>query len=122
MKYVIYSRDESEIQEEPMYWSNSEGWTTLDQASFYTNEEMREYEWSLPLPDGIWVMSDDPFDPDWENDFVQFARMLSEINSTVDLPPEDWKKLEESMDLEIGDIDNIFDRAMEVFERSKERI
>jgi hypothetical protein len=49
----------------------------------------------------------------WNNDLIQFARLLSEINATQsDL---DMTALEEAMDLDAATIGEIFDRANTVF-------
>lgn len=52
----------------------------------------------------------------WNNNLVQFARLLCEINATQQL---DVAALYESMDLDAGDVTNLFDRANEVWERAK---
>lgn len=46
----------------------------------------------------------------WENNRVQFIRLISEINA-IGLSPEQYQELSESMDLEIESIDQLFDRA-----------
>jgi hypothetical protein len=46
----------------------------------------------------------------WENNRVQFIRLISEINA-IGLSPEQYQELSESMDLEIEFIDELFDRA-----------
>ncbi len=54
----------------------------------------------------------------WDNDEIQFARLLCEIAATqdnIDLPA-----LAESMDLSVAQVNVLFDRANAVFERSKE--
>lgn len=56
----------------------------------------------------------------WENNEIQFARLLSEIvavQADLDIPA-----IAESMDLDIEYVDELFDRAHEVWERSKRRI
>lgn len=54
----------------------------------------------------------------WENNYTQFARLLSEIYG-LPLSTEQYEQLKESMDLGYEDIDEIFDRAMLEFERAK---
>lgn len=57
--------------------------------------------------------------PLWEDDRVQFARLLAEINATHS--EIDFAALEESMDVQRDDIDELFERAEAVFEASKAR-
>jgi hypothetical protein len=52
----------------------------------------------------------------WNNDFVQFARLLCEINATQEITIGD---LCESMDLDVEHIEELFDRAHVVFENNK---
>lgn len=52
----------------------------------------------------------------WSNTPIQLARLLCEIRATQDL---DVGALCESMDLELGDIAELFDRANEVWEHAK---
>jgi hypothetical protein len=54
----------------------------------------------------------------WKDNSVQFARLLSEIQATQDL---DIQALCESMDLESGEVDELFDRASEVWEAVKDQ-
>lgn len=49
----------------------------------------------------------------WDNDLIQFARLLSEINYTHDL---DLKVLRESMDLTNDDLFALFQRADKVWQ------
>lgn len=60
--------------------------------------------------------------PAWENDMTQFARLLCEINATLDVKPEDWKALRASMDLELDQLNELFDRANKVWEEAKKRL
>lgn len=54
----------------------------------------------------------------WDDDLIQFARLLCEINATHS--EIDVAALCESMDLEYDDIDTLFDRAHVVWEQAKE--
>jgi hypothetical protein len=36
----------------------------------------------------------------WEDNSIQFPRLLAEINACVEISEKDWKELQESMDLE----------------------
>lgn len=55
----------------------------------------------------------------WDNDKVQFARLLCEIvaaNKKLSL-----MEVSESMDLDVGSVHEILDRAHDVWEKSKQR-
>ena len=60
-----------------------------------------------------------PISPNWNNDKVQFARLLCEIAATQEL---DVDELMESMDLSEEGIQELFDRADAVWEHAKEGI
>lgn len=53
----------------------------------------------------------------WDNNLIQFARLLSEINATQD--SIDFDALCESMNLEREEINELFDRANDVWEEAK---
>ncbi len=59
----------------------------------------------------------------WENNKIQFARVLSEIHYNG-LTDEQYSKLCASMDLTSDQLDELFDRALGVWENhlEKERI
>lgn len=48
-------------------------------------------------------------DTNWKNDYLQFARLLAEIQSNVDFKITD--ELKEAMDLNEDEIAEVFDRA-----------
>jgi len=50
--YYIYSKEESEREGEPMFWSNQFGWTTFESATDFKEEEAKLYR--LPIG-GAWV-------------------------------------------------------------------
>jgi len=52
LQWVIYSKSESDIQDEAMYWSNEIGWCSIDEASTYTTAQKACQNY-LPL-DGEW--------------------------------------------------------------------
>lgn len=52
----------------------------------------------------------------WEDDTIQFPRLLCEINATQQL---DFNALAESMDLTIEEIGDLFDRADTAWEAAK---
>lgn len=56
----------------------------------------------------------------WNNDLIQFARLLSEINATQ--PDLDMAALAEVMDLDATTIGEIFDRANTLFTKAKSYI
>ena len=56
----------------------------------------------------------------WDNNLVQFARLLCEIVATQE--DFDSDALCYSMDLEAADLDDLFDRAHNVWESAKEAI
>lgn len=47
----------------------------------------------------------------WNNDLVQFARLLTEIRSNIDIEEYHWDGLRKSMDLDYCDLEELFDRA-----------
>jgi len=53
----------------------------------------------------------------WEQDAVQFPRLLAEIMATVEINDSAWRELCESMDLSGDEILQIFDRAQREWER-----
>jgi len=55
----------------------------------------------------------------WENDKVQFARLLCEIMATCEIAPNDWDALCGSMDLERAEVDELLERANDVWEGAK---
>jgi len=57
----------------------------------------------------------------WENNRVQFIRLISEINA-IGLSPEQYQELSESMDLEIEFIDELFDRAEVEWQEHKKEL
>lgn len=55
--------------------------------------------------------------PKWDDNLIQFARLLAEISANAyDL---DLYELADSMDLEVSDINELFDRADQVWEEAK---
>jgi hypothetical protein len=55
----------------------------------------------------------------WENNAIQFPRLLAEINATQNL---DMVALAESMDLPVADVAALFDRADEQWENIKKGV
>ena len=59
----------------------------------------------------------------WDNDELQFARLLTELNAVnMVLSKEAKAELMENMGLEWDDIDEIFERAHETYEDYKRQI
>jgi hypothetical protein len=56
----------------------------------------------------------------WNNNAIQFPRLLAEINACVDIGKHDMAELCMSMDLSVREIHELFDRAEEEWQRIKE--
>jgi len=54
----------------------------------------------------------------WENNELQFARLLHEIEATQDI---EYLELIKQMDLTMEDMLELFDRAQKVFQEHKEK-
>lgn len=73
---------------------------------------------------------DDPGHPElglgpkakWFDNSVQFPRLLSEILSVMSISEEDWTALSESMNLDIPEINELFNRACREWETIKENV
>jgi hypothetical protein len=53
--FVIFSEMETaENSGNPLFWSNQDGWGSLETATVFTEKEKNSL--TLPLPDGAWVM------------------------------------------------------------------
>lgn len=59
-----------------------------------------------------------PSDP-WDDDRIQFARLLDEILAVEAISSEAWDALEGSMDLTWEQIESLFSRAGQVWDRAK---
>jgi len=55
----------------------------------------------------------------WERDDIQFPRLIAEIGACVNIDPNDWEQLMESMDLTGPELRQLFDRANVAWERIK---
>ena len=64
-------------------------------------------------------ISKDPQE-NWENNDIQFPRLLAEIMGTLDFTNEQWEELCASMDLAPEEIMEVFERAMAVWDRIKQ--
>jgi len=58
--------------------------------------------------------------PSWDDDSIQFPRLLAEIAATVELTEDQWGELRASMDLDTNDIAELFDRAQSRWEEIKQ--
>lgn len=58
----------------------------------------------------------------WENDKIQFARLLCEMMATCEIKKKDFKALCDSMDLTAEEVNSLFDRAEKVWEDTKAKI
>ncbi len=56
----------------------------------------------------------------WKNDFVEFARLLSEINA-LGLRAEQFVQLRGLMDLDFREINSVFERAERAFQKIKQQ-
>ena len=57
--------------------------------------------------------------PLWENNEIQFARLLCEMGAVGIPDGQQWDDLCTNMDLEMKDLDELFERAHKVWEKSK---
>ena len=55
----------------------------------------------------------------WDNNEIQFARLLCEIRANIQGSDKEWQELYASMDLSANDVTVLFDRALVVWEKSK---
>jgi hypothetical protein len=111
--FVIMSSEEFDDDGFSLYWSNTDGWVLFNQATRFTKEESERFD---PPADSTWA---EVMDTPWDNNLIQFARLLCEINATQDI---NIVTLCESMDLTTDDVNELFDRANEVWEQAKERL
>lgn len=58
----------------------------------------------------------------WDDNSIQFPRLICEINACVDIRGKDWQTLCESMDLQEEDVEELFDRANDEWEKIKQNI
>jgi hypothetical protein len=59
--------------------------------------------------------------PLWENNEIQFARLLMEVCANVLMTDNEIKDMKASMDIEDKDFDELWERAHDVWEAAKER-
>ena len=57
----------------------------------------------------------------WENNAIQFPRLIAEICANIEFKPKHWKDLQDSMDLSEDELNELFDRANDEWEKIKEK-
>lgn len=95
-----------------LYWSNDHGWGDFAGSTYFSEQEQREF--NLPL-EGSWLSL-------WEVDVVQFARLVSELRAAGADTDEVTSILQDSMDLDYDELNDLFQRAEDVWETSKAKI
>lgn len=83
----------------------------MKHPSVFCSPECEE-EYAAGIADGSVVPAEglEDLTPTWNNDAIQFPRLLAEIIG-VGLTEDQWDNLLKSMDLESADLSNLFDRA-----------
>ena len=91
------------------------GWNVVNDGGAIAERFVDPYDalYALHRNDNV------PYEP-WEDDLVQFARLLSEIQATQ--PDLDYQELGASMDLDDARLAELFARAERRFEASKARL
>lgn len=92
--------------------------TGLEEADFLSEEQLVEIDDDSEI-DHIIETQANP-DAVWENDNIQFTRLVAEICANVDISETDRKALCESMDLTGDELNKLFDRAQKRFEDFKD--
>lgn len=59
--------------------------------------------------------------PKWLDDSIQFPRLIAEITANVEISEADWTRLCDSMDLTTDEVNELFDRAGDVWDRIKDQ-
>lgn len=83
-------------------------------ANDHGDREMGGLDW--------WVVGVNPVGDLWDDDLIQFARLLSEIQGAWSINEGQWQALRESMDLQNDDLMALFDRAFNVWDAAKARV
>jgi hypothetical protein len=126
MRYVIQLTNwKVHGEEEPLYWSNEDGWGSLTNATVFLGttgyrKPIGPCEW-IQLPEHDVAISNNPTD-NWRDDLVQFARLIAEIEANgVISDNADLRGLLDSMDTSTKDLLELIDRAQKYWDRIKER-
>ena len=56
----------------------------------------------------------------WEDDSIQFPRLIAEIIANVNIDDLAFQDLQDSMDLSRAEVNSLFDRAIASWEKAKE--
>jgi hypothetical protein len=85
------------------FWSNEWGWTDVQSADFFSEEEKQNIHY-LPIA-GIWITT-------WEAKSIQFSRFISECEACGVFSNEDhMQEVADGMDLELEDLFGIISQA-----------
>ena len=55
----------------------------------------------------------------WENNSIQFPRLIAEISANVEISDKEWQDMCDSMDLNPVELERLFNRANDEWERIK---
>jgi len=55
----------------------------------------------------------------WEDNTIQFPRLIAEICANVEFKPEHWQDLQDSMNITEDELNELFDRANDEWEAKK---
>lgn len=100
-------------------WETSDEWYRFEPGLSDADADAEDPR-ELSMVIGESLMFDEKNEPDpWDNDLVQFARLIVEINANVAILPEDGLALLDSMDFDLEDLTELMDRADAVWEKAK---
>lgn len=100
------------FRENGLYWGGAEGWGDLSHAKYFNGDEPE----TLALPVSCEMLEL------WEIDELQFARFIAELEAAGGVTENIKQAMCTSMDLEPGDFDALLERAIELWEKSKDKI
>lgn len=66
------------------------------------------------------MSNEDIHNEKWNDDSIQFPRLITEIRANVDISNKEWDDMCNSMDLSYGKIEQLFNRADKEWEKIKE--
>lgn len=58
----------------------------------------------------------------WKDNSIQFPRLIAEIAANIEMKEQHWNDLKESMDISEDELNELFDRANDEWERIKQNI
>ena len=111
MKYVIYSHTEQ------LYWNNSDGWVNFDDATLYNYEPVNS-GLALYQPE-VMPVEFNVTEPAWNNDKLQFARLIAECMANGVFTNEIVRKLCDEMDLTPDQLFELVGRAQDHWDNNK---